>query len=346
MNNIISLTDYSARKPAAPDFARRVTEVPIDKFSGPVATPQQDLLAVEEPLQIRLHYPSSGSRMVKDVAITMRTPGHDGDLAAGFLFSEDILKNPEQILRIRQACRVGGMEECNRVTLELTPGAGFDPKRLDRHFYVTSSCGVCGKTSIELLRSRIRFELPKIQGTVTPGVIRCLPVTLRAVQSVFEKTGGLHAAALFDFAGNLRSVREDVGRHNAVDKLIGSEFLQGRLPLCESMMLLSGRASFELVQKALMAGISVVAAVGAPSSLAVEMAQSFGMTLIGFLRGGQFNVYSGGFRLAREKGRRGRSPVTPKCRGPISSGLVPGVPPRPSPRLETSHAIHKGDKRQ
>jgi len=300
MSKIMSVTKGSRAASVSSDRDRGTMPVLIDKFDGSVLCSQQDLLAVEEPLQIRLNYQINGIRTEKDVAITMRTPGNDVDLAAGFLFSEGILEEPDQIVQPRDAGEASkSRDDCNRVVIELKSGADFDAKRLERHFYISSSCGVCGKTSIESLRSRLRFTLSSASPRVESAVIRRLPETLRKVQAVFDKTGGLHAAALFDFFGNLLSVREDVGRHNGVDKLIGAAFLRGSLPLRETIVLLSGRASFELIQKALMAGIPVVAAVGAPSSLAVEMAQNFGLTLIGFLRGDQFNVYSGASRLRK-----------------------------------------------
>jgi FdhD protein len=250
-----------------------IVTVPIHKALGddPI-TPAQDLLAVEEPLQIR----ANG----RDLSITMRTPGHDRELAAGFLFTEGILKVPEDILSIATGE--------NSVTLTLADGV--DPGTA-RNFYTTSSCGVCGKASIESLHHAACGRLSPAQAS--RAVIHGLPEKLRAAQSVFEHTGGLHGAALFDAAGNLELVREDVGRHNAVDKLIGAAFLAGRLPLDHRILMLSGRASFELVQKAVMAGIPIVAAVGAPSSLAVQTALRFGMTLLGFVRENRFNIYSG-----------------------------------------------------
>ena len=187
----------------------------------------------------------------------------------------------------------------NSVTIDLRPGVDCDFQRLKRNFYVSSSCGVCGKVSIEAVRSRICFPLPSATPIIDSSVIPSLPDTLRHAQSVFDQTGGLHAAALFDTSGGLLSLREDVGRHNAVDMLIGAEFMQARLPLRESLILVSGRASFELVQKVLMAGIPIMIAVGAPSSLAVEMALRFRMTLVGFLRGERFNVYSDAFRIRK-----------------------------------------------
>ncbi len=296
----IPLATNSEPLPATAPAAQSTMSVSIEKYRGSAACSQQDLLAVEEPLQIRIAYQTGGTRTEKDISITMRTPGHDAELAAGFLFSEGVLQSSNQILRIRQSCGIGSKsKDCNRVVLELSPEAKFDPQRLERHFYVSSSCGVCGKASIESLRAHIGSGLLPLHPCLDSAMIHRLPETLRNFQSVFQKTGGLHAAALLDFSGNLLSVREDVGRHNAVDKLIGAEFLRASLPLHENILLLSGRASFELVQKALMAGIPIIVAVGAPSSLAVEMALRYKMTLVGFVRGDQFNVYSGASRFHR-----------------------------------------------
>jgi FdhD protein len=287
------------------DLTRSIMSVPVERVEGPVVCRKQDVLAIEEPLQIRLNYEWEGERIEKDVAITMRTPGHDTELAAGFLFSEGILESAGQILRIGHTDRaVTRNGKRNSVSIDLRPGVDFDSQQLERNFYVSSSCGVCGKASIEAVHSRICFSLPYEKPLIDLSTILNLPSTLRHAQSVFDQTGGLHAAALFDTSGGLLSVREDVGRHNAVDKLIGTEFLRARLPLSESLILVSGRASFELVQKALMAGIPIMIAVGAPSSLAVEMALRFRMTLIGFLRGDRFNVYSGASRICRQQNRR------------------------------------------
>lgn len=250
-----------------------IVTVPIHKALGTDSiTSAQDLLAVEEPLQIRVNE--------RDLSITMRTPGHDRELAAGFLFTEGILKDRADLLSIENGE--------NSVTLTLADGV--DPG-VARNFYTSSSCGVCGKASIESLRNAACSMLSPLRAS--RAVIHGLPAKLRAAQSVFEHTGGLHGAALFDAGGNLEMVREDVGRHNAVDKLIGAAFLDGRVPLDRRMLMLSGRASFELIQKAVMAGIPVVAAVGAPSSLAVQTALRFGMTLLGFVRENRFNIYSG-----------------------------------------------------
>ena len=282
------------------DLTRSIMPVPVERVEGPVCCHKQDVLAIEDPLQIRLTWDWKGQRRGKDVAITMRTPGHDTELAAGFLFSEGILRSADQILRIGHTHPVSsGNGKRNSVTIDLRPGIDCDLQRLERNFYVSSSCGVCGKISIEAVHSRTCFRLPSETPLVDLSAIPGLPDTLRRAQSVFDQTGGLHAAALFDTSGGLLSLREDVGRHNAVDKLIGAEFLRARLPLRESLILVSGRASFELVQKALMAGIPIMIAVGAPSSLAVEMALRFRMTLVGFLRGERFNVYSGAFRIRR-----------------------------------------------
>jgi FdhD protein len=260
---------------------RSILTAPIQKVEGDSSVSFQDLLAVEEPLEIRL-----GD---KTISLTMRTPGHDPELAVGFLFTEGIIQGPHQIRDI-QASK-------NSITVLLNPDVEIDFERLQRNFYTTSSCGVCGKASIEALRIQGCPVLPRSLAAVEASVIHQLPQSQRDEQAVFERTGGLHAAALFDFQGNLILLREDVGRHNAVDKLIGAELLAGRTPLYDKLLLVSGRASFELTQKALMAGIPILAAVGAPSSLAVETAQRFNMTLLGFVRDSRFNIYSGASRI-------------------------------------------------
>ncbi|HEX6123971.1 MAG TPA: formate dehydrogenase accessory sulfurtransferase FdhD [Pyrinomonadaceae bacterium] len=265
-----------------------------------------DVLAVEEPLEIRLAIPGPGHRAI---SITMRTPGDDADLAAGFLFTEGIIKSPNQIKQIRY-CGLGiadsGMRNSgglspdrkgNTIRVDLNTEFDIDLKRLERNFYTTSSCGVCGKSSIEALHTGAKKLEHLDQPTIDSDLIRLLPERLRASQDVFDQTGGLHASALFDAHGELEIVREDVGRHNALDKIIGAKFLADELPLNEKILLVSGRASFELVQKAVMAGIPIMIAVGAPSSLAVELAKEFGLTLAGFLRGDSFNVYTGKSRI-------------------------------------------------
>jgi FdhD protein len=240
----------------------------------------QDLVAVEEPLQIRL-----GDR---DFAITMRTPGQDLELAAGFLFTEGVINSADQIAGII-------VDDRGAVTVRLIET--IEVEFAARNFYVTSSCGVCGKASIDGLKAAACTSPPRGVPQIQASLISQLPDKLRQAQPIFGHTGGLHGAGLFDTSGQLLAVREDVGRHNAVDKLVGSTFLEGKTPLHDNVLLLSGRISFELVQKALMAGIPIIAAVGAPSSLAIETALHFGMTLIGFVRGQRYNVYSGAERL-------------------------------------------------
>jgi FdhD protein len=275
-------------------------EVPVQKVSGVCVSTHQDLLAIEEPLEIRLGFNSEGRRKQKSISITMRTPGDDLELTAGFLFTEGIVHSPEQIEKIRYCgLPVGKGQGHNVVQVELKPDVKVDFNRLERHFYTTSSCGVCGKTSIEALQISGCPTLPKNRPIFEPTTIHRLPEALREAQFVFGRTGGLHAAALFDCDGELNSLREDVGRHNAVDKLIGAHLLENQTPLHDRLLLVSGRASFELVQKALMAGIPILAAVGAPSSLAVDLALNVNMTLLGFVRDNRFNIYAGPWRIQK-----------------------------------------------
>jgi FdhD protein len=276
---------------------RNILTVPIHKVAPGSDVPaqislKQDLVAVEEPLQIRIDD--------RDFAITMRTPGQDRELTAGFLFTEGIVQNPSQIANI-------AADDKGTVTVHLAEGVKVS--FADRNFYVTSSCGVCGKASIDGLRNAGCPTLPRGTPHMDSALIPELPGKLRAAQPVFSHTGGLHAAGLFDTSGNLIAVREDVGRHNAVDKLIGAAFFDGQIPLHNFVLMLSGRISFELVQKALMAGIPIVAAVGAPSSLAIETALHFGLTLIGFVRGQTYNVYSAHHRLLAKGGQTSLSPA-------------------------------------
>ena len=264
---------------------------------GAHATPADDVLAVEEPLEIRLAHHQGGRLVERSLSITMRTPGHDLELAAGFLITEGVIRSADQLAHLRPCGPVtDGLR--NTVRAELKPGVTIDEVRLERHFYTTSSCGVCGKSSLAALRVGDRPALPEASPQLAPETLHAMPERLREAQSGFDATGGLHAAALFDATGALVALREDVGRHNAVDKLIGAMALEGRLPLSGYWLFVSGRASFELVQKALVAGIPAMAAVGAPSSLAVELARDAGMTLLGFVRQGRFNVYGGGNRVA------------------------------------------------
>ena len=264
-----------------------IKEVSVRRYRGTDAGDVPDILAVEEPLEIRLEYGPEDKRVVKNLSVTMRTPGADEDLAAGFLFTEGIVHRASDIAGIR------GME--NIVIVALDPELPVDLQKLERHFYTTSSCGVCGKTSIDAVKTVVNcsFSDKSERPDIRPEVIYGLPDTLRREQATFEATGGLHASALFNREGRLLAIREDVGRHNALDKLIGHYLRQDRVPLSDYILLLSGRASFELIQKAAMAGIRVVCAVGAPSSLAVETAGAFGIALVGFLRDNRFNVYCG-----------------------------------------------------
>jgi FdhD protein len=255
-----------------------------------------DSVAVEEPLEIRVVAGEGSRRRGHSVAITMRTPGHDFELAAGFLFSEGLVLRREDIWRFSRCGDAAEEAAENIVEVHLGPGVPFDISRFSRHVYTTSSCGVCGKASIELLQA-LQPSKPEGAFQLSDATVRSLPTKLAHAQEVFSETGGLHASGLFDPRGELLLAREDVGRHNALDKIIGASLLEGKLPLSDTVLLVSGRSSFELVQKALMAGIPALFAVGAPSSLAVDTAVEFGMTLVGFLRRERFNVYSGSDRL-------------------------------------------------
>ncbi|MDQ1487327.1 MAG: FdhD protein [Actinomycetota bacterium] len=251
-----------------------------------------DTLVAEEPLEIRI----GGSA----VAVTMRTPGDDFDLVAGFAWTEGLITDPEHLVGLRYCAGADdtGRNTYNVIDVVLSDEANPVDPSLSRNFYTTSSCGVCGKASIDAIKVRSRFELRDDDVSVSPELLSALPDKLRAAQKVFDRTGGLHAAGLFTPDAELLALREDVGRHNAVDKLIGWALREQRLPLKQTVLLVSGRASFELVQKAYVAGIPVLAAVSAPSTLAAEFAESVGMTLIGFLRGSSMNVYTGAQRVA------------------------------------------------
>jgi FdhD protein len=263
---------------------------------------KSDHLATEEPMEIRL---VTGGRR-QTVAVTMRTPGADFELAAGFLYGEGIVSSREEIAKISYCVdsEVDAEQRYNIVNVELRGNREYDLRSLERHFYTTSACGVCGKASLEQLELR---GCPVVGPgpEVSAGTIYSLPGKLREAQGLFEATGGLHAAALFDRSGNLLALREDVGRHNATDKLVGWALLEGRLPLSENIVMVSGRSSFEILQKCLTAGAPIVCAVSAPSSLAVDVAREFGMTLVGFLRGERFNAYAGFDRIRVGKGTEG-----------------------------------------
>jgi FdhD protein len=254
-----------------------------------------DKLATEEPMEIRLL--TGESRQT--VAVTMRTPGADFELAAGFLYGEGIVKSSDGIAKISYCVDsdLDAAQQYNIVNVELRAGRDYDLRPLERHFYTTSACGVCGKASLEQLELRgcpVVGPGPQISAET----IYSLPEKLRGAQGLFDATGGLHAAALFDAKGDLVALREDVGRHNATDKLVGWALLEGRLPLSGHVVMVSGRSSFEILQKCLTAGVPFVCAVSAPSSLAVDVAREFGMTLVGFLRERRFNVYAGQERIA------------------------------------------------
>ena len=260
-------------------------EFAIRRISSGRHASARDQIAREEPLEIRIEG--------RSIAVVMRTPGHDRELAAGFLLSEGVITSPGEIFEISEC--PGNAEKSrelgNLVEVLLVKGSSFDAESLTRHVFSSSSCGICGKATIE----SVFGNFPKIEGVrgVSTAQITTYPDKLRAAQAAFEKTGGLHASAIFDPAGEIVVLREDVGRHNALDKVIGYSLLEDRLPLSEHTLLLSGRISFELMQKALAAGIPTVAGISAPSSLAVEFARESGQTLVGFLRGETMNIYAG-----------------------------------------------------
>jgi FdhD protein len=255
-------------------------------------TERSDTLVAEEPLEVRV----AGTA----VSVTMRTPGDDFDLVAGFLLTEGVVQAGEELAAMRYCVGTGddGINTYNVIDAQLAPGMVVPDLAVNRNFYTTSSCGLCGKASIEAIRTTARYDVASDPLVLKPDVLAALPEMLRAAQRVFSRTGGLHAAGLFTGDGELLVLREDVGRHNAVDKVIGWAVRDGRLPLRGTVLLVSGRASFELTQKALMAGIPALAAVSAPSSLAVELADEAGMSLVGFLRGSSMNIYSGAHRVA------------------------------------------------
>jgi FdhD protein len=270
-----------------PSIQASVQSSVVRKYKNGLLSEAPDFLAIEEPLEIRLEYGPLDQRMVKSLSITMRTPGADIDLVTGFLRTEGIIKTSNDLLDIRVQDFSG-----NVVQACLNPALQFDMQQLERHFYTSSSCGVCGKTSIDAVKTAVACSNYEKFDPISASMLGELPALLRAAQDTFEVTGGLHAAALFDRNGQLLAIREDVGRHNALDKLIGWATQLDQLPLNNHILLLSGRASFELVQKSAMAGLRVICAVGAPSNLAVATAHDFSMALIGFLRDGRFNLYS------------------------------------------------------
>ncbi|TRX50650.1 formate dehydrogenase accessory sulfurtransferase FdhD [Fulvivirga sp. M361] len=279
-------------------MSQSVTHVNVHRVKGMEQVSEPDLLAVEEPLEIRIGYGEGHQRKEKSLSITMRTPGNDLELATGFLIGEGIINSVAEIVSIRHCQNVEKEEEIgNVVRVELSQELVIDLQKLQRHFYTSSSCGVCGKSSIEAVQVSACEALPRGRPVFDQQLIHQLPDKLLEVQNVFEYTGGLHAAGLFDNEGQLLLMREDVGRHNAVDKLVGAAADRGLLPLHDYLIQVSGRASFELVQKALVAGIPILSAIGAPSSLAVKLAESSGMTLMGFVRNQRYNIYTGSERI-------------------------------------------------
>lgn len=254
----------------------------------------EDNLAIEEPLEIRLSFIENAKNVTKAISVTMSTPGNEEELAIGFLYTEGIIQSYDQVSTVE----VSHNNNDQVVTVSVKENVNLDLSKLDRNFYTTSSCGVCGKSSIDSIRTVIPdFGEEKINSKVLPSLIYSLPEKLKDHQTVFKQTGGLHASTIFNFKGDLIVLREDVGRHNALDKLIGFCIKNSKIPLYDSILLLSGRASFELIQKASMAGIKIIAAIGAPSSLAVELAIECDITLIGFLKNNKFNIYSAPSRI-------------------------------------------------
>lgn len=266
--------------------------ISIQKISAGEISETEDKVAVEEPLEIQLAYSTATGRMQKNIVITMRTPGNDEELAAGFLFTEGIIKDNTSVHEIKHL-----PADNNRVLVTLKENIIPVIASTSRNFYSTSSCGICGKSSIDAIRAVSQYSDKKDNIVIEANTFHGLQHQLKKQQEVFEDTGGIHAGALFDLSGNFIMLREDVGRHNALDKIIGAVLMKEQLPLTHCILLLSGRASFELVQKAAMAGIKIIAAVGAPSSLAVQLAKETNITLIGFLKNNRFNIYSGRERI-------------------------------------------------
>lgn len=270
----------------------------IDRSDGSSRTRMADRVAVEEPLEIQLSAGTATGAAAKSISITMRTPGNDAELALGFLFTEGVISAADNVISAEVVGEPDpGTGLRNTIRVEIAPDVDLDLGRLERHFYTTSSCGVCGKASLEALHVTGMESLAGRGGRFSGEMLLNLPGAVRQMQPVFEATGGLHAAAVFGPDGEISIVREDVGRHNATDKVVGALLTDGGLPGNDLGLFVSGRASFELMQKTLVAGIPMLVAVGAPSSLAVDTAEDFGMTLVGFLRDGTFNIYAGGERI-------------------------------------------------
>ena len=271
--------------------------VQVKRFKESSIEDVPDIVAAEEPLEIRLGFGPESQREQKSLAVTMRTPGNDLELSLGFLLSEGIIQSFDDVTHIEHCMDKDGERSENIVRVEVKPSITLDWEMLQRNFYTNSSCGICGKASIESLESMCPAKVnTDIQ--VSPEVIHNLGTTMREAQMVFEHTGGLHAAGLFDPKGELLYMREDIGRHNAVDKIVGASAFKNMLPMSQNILMLSGRSCFELIQKAVVGGIPIVVAVGAPSSLAVETAKEYGVTLIGFAKDNKFNIYAHKERIA------------------------------------------------
>lgn len=273
----------------------RATPIELVKFRNDSKSDELDVLAVEEPLEIKLGFGSAGNRKQQSLAVTMRTPGHDLELALGFLFTEGIITSMEDVTHIDHCKDGDGERSENVVRVEVTPARKLDWNRFQRHFYMSSSCGICGKASIENLENECAIIQSELR--VSSSLIHSLGDKMRKAQNVFNHTGGLHATALFDEKGELILMREDIGRHNALDKVIGAMLFKKQIPLENRIIMLSGRSCFELIQKAAMARVPLVVSVGAPSSLAVATSQKLGLTLCGFTRNNSFNVYSNPERI-------------------------------------------------
>jgi len=280
-----------------------IKPIHVTKVNGHANTSSADVLSVEEPLEIRINYGLGHERVQKSISVTMRTPGNDPELALGFLFTEGIIASYKTVQSTQHAGMDCSAKKENIVQVDFMEG--FVPRlhQADRNFYTTSSCGICGKSSIQSIKTVSPFhgqKRPKLD--LSKEVLYLLRGKLRAAQPSFAATGGIHASGLFTLQGELVGLREDVGRHNALDKLIGSALMNNALPLDRYILLLSGRASFELIQKAVMAGISIIAAIGAPSSLAVELAEELDIKLIGFLKEDSFNLYNLGNNVSIQTG--------------------------------------------
>lgn len=272
--------------------------LPVIKVKAALSASTTDALAIEEPLEIRLEHGQANRRQIQNISVTMRTPGSDAELALGFLFTEGIISSLSEVESIHHCLIACSENKENIIQVSLSTSAVPNLRNTERNFYTTSSCGVCGKGSINAIRTVSAFNHIDVDHcTIDTDTLYSLPDALSSGQAVFADTGGLHASALFTNSGQLLLLREDVGRHNALDKLIGAAINKKQLPLSDQVLMLSGRASFELVQKAAMAGITIIAAVGAPSTLAVQLAEEFKITLIGFLRDKRFNIYTAPHRV-------------------------------------------------